>query len=109
MHNQGIVTERIYQSLRPQMGSLQQSLSQRLAQIETTDKSAERELQSRLMKRMTAVKKARLAMMLREGLLSEDSHRELNEILDKEFQVMQRESTSGPALRGCSEEINKST
>jgi CPA1 family monovalent cation:H+ antiporter len=85
LRGQGLVTEGVYHALKPQMESLHKELSGQLSRLDMTDREVDRELKTRITSHLIAVKKARLAMLLREGLLSDDTHRQISESLNEEL------------------------
>ncbi len=94
LRNQGMVTERVYNALRPALARSQEELSHLLSELDVTDQDADRQLKTRMLYHLIAVKKARSATLLREGLLSEETWRELNEAMDEELADLQDEATS---------------
>ncbi|MFN0084783.1 MAG: Na+/H+ antiporter [Blastocatellia bacterium] len=85
LRNQGLVTEPVYSALRPELARSQEELSRRLSELVVSDLDADLQLKTRMLRHLIATKKARLAMLLRDGLLTEETWRELNESLDEEL------------------------
>ncbi|RMG52004.1 MAG: Na+/H+ antiporter [Acidobacteria bacterium] len=91
LHQRGMITDSVYQALRQSISEQQQQLNHRLAQLGATDRTIEREQQRRLQRYLIDVKKARLAELLREGVISEASYHELHAQLDEEVAALQSE------------------
>lgn len=91
LRHRGMITDAIYQALRRSLSEQQQRLSHQLAQLGAADRIIEREQQRRLQRYLIDVKKARLAELLREGVLSEASYHELHAQLDEEAAALQSE------------------
>lgn len=85
LRGQGLVTERIYHAIQPELEYRREALSHRLSQFELTDQEVDIELKNRMLRHLVAVKKARLATLLHEGLLSEDTYQELIQRLDTDL------------------------
>lgn len=92
MHNRGMITERIYQSMNPEMKARQDELSTRLAELDETDRALEDHHRKRVSEHLINVRKARIQVLLREGLLAEDTHRVLNERLDEQLAGMHKDA-----------------
>jgi CPA1 family monovalent cation:H+ antiporter len=90
LRDRGLVTERVHQALRPGLVRSQEELSQRLQQLNVTDRLFEQQRQRRVQEHLISVKKARLAVLLREGMLAEETYRVLNDRLDEEL-ILQRD------------------
>jgi CPA1 family monovalent cation:H+ antiporter len=99
LHDQGLVTERVYSELRPMLERSREELSQRLSGLDIADHDADLQLKTRMMRHLIAVKKARSTTLLREGLLSEETWRELNETLDEDLAGLLDDSTLTEALK----------
>ncbi|MEP7271924.1 MAG: Na+/H+ antiporter [Acidobacteriota bacterium] len=97
LRDQGLMTERVHQALRPSLAQRQKELSQRLKELDVTDREVDQQLKNRILRHLIAVKKARLATLLREGLLSEEASREVNEALDEDLARLQSEPASTEA------------
>jgi monovalent cation:H+ antiporter, CPA1 family len=85
MRTQGVVSERVYQAIQPGLENRRDELSRRLVQCGLTDQEVDADLKDKMVRHLIAVKKARLASLLREGLLSDDTYQELIQTLDKEL------------------------
>lgn len=85
MHLKGLVTETVFQNLAPQHTARCAELSQQLARLNSSDGTLIQHQQSRLHEHLLNVKKSRLSVLLREGLLDEETHRTLQERLDEEM------------------------
>ncbi len=97
LRDQGLMTERVHQALRPSLAQRQKELSHRLSELDVTDREVDQQLKNRMLRHLIAVKKARLATLLREGLLSEEAFREVNEALDEDLACLQSEPASPEA------------
>jgi CPA1 family monovalent cation:H+ antiporter len=84
LRSRGTVAEPLYHKLRAELTQSQQELSERLAALDVEGRALERH-QRRLRHHLLNEKKARLALLLREGLLSEEAYQELNLKLDQEL------------------------
>jgi CPA1 family monovalent cation:H+ antiporter len=99
LRDQGLITERVYQAIQPELENRREALSRRLSQFDLTDQEADIELKNRMLRHLVAVKKARLAGLLHEGLLSEEAYHELNQRLDTDLTQSPGEFASSPAQR----------
>ncbi len=97
LRGQGLVTERVYQAIQPELEHRRESLSRRLSQFDLTDQEVDIELKNRMLRHLIAVKKARLAGLLHEGLLSEETYQELIQTLDADLTQSPGEFVSSPA------------
>jgi CPA1 family monovalent cation:H+ antiporter len=93
LRNRGMVAESLYQKLRADLARTQQELNERLAALDIGNRAAEQQ-QHRLQLHLIKEKKARLALLLREGLLSEEAYQELNVKLDEDLARLQREAAT---------------
>jgi CPA1 family monovalent cation:H+ antiporter len=91
MRSQGMVTEHIYQSLQTAASHSQEALTRQLSELQIANQALERQQLSRIQRRLADVKKARLAELLREGILSEATYDTLSEQLDRELAASQNE------------------
>jgi hypothetical protein len=94
LRSQGLITERVYRALQPALARSQEELSHRLSDLDVADRDVDRQLRNQTSRHLIAAKKARLTTLLRDGLLSEETWRELNEAMDEELADLQDESTS---------------
>jgi len=94
LRRQGLVTERLYQALQTPLSRSHQELSQHLAQLDAAYQAVEQQQHRRLQRHLIDVKKARLAELQREGILSEPAYRELNQQLDENLAALQNEPAS---------------
>jgi len=92
MSERGMVAGQIYQQLRPEFSASLERLRFEIKKIDDTDPALERSLKDRIRRHLLDVKKARLAMLLREGLLTEESFRELSHQLDQEMAALASEA-----------------
>lgn len=97
LRGQGLVTERVYQAIQPELEHRREALSRRLSQFDLTDQEVDSELKNRMLRHLIAVKKARLATLLHEGLLSEDTYQDLIQTLDSDLTQSPGEFASTPA------------
>ena len=86
---EGSLTEALYQTIRQRLSESREALKSRLAEVDVTEKGLLQQQLRRIERHLVDVKKARLAELQRDGLLSEASHRELNERLDEELATLQ--------------------
>ena len=91
LREKGMVTERVYQALRPPLTESQQRLRQELQHLDEAKEPLDCSFQDSMLRHLVAVKKARLATLLREGLLSQESFHELSQKLDQELASMDKE------------------
>lgn len=91
LRGRGMVTERLYQMIRTHLSQSNQELSQRLAQLDVTERVLEQQQLSRIQRHLVDVKKARLTELLREGMLSEATYHELNEQLNQNLAAIPSE------------------
>lgn len=99
LHKQGLVTERVYQALQPELEQRRTDLAHRLSQFQLTEQQLDGELEERMLRHLIAVKKARLATLLGEGLLSEETYQELSQTLDQELTQSPSEAASSSVAR----------
>ncbi len=85
LRKRGLVTEHLYQTLRERLSQSYQDVSQRLAQVDVTDRELEQQQLSRVQQHLLDVKRSRLSELHREGVLSETAYYELTAQLDREF------------------------
>lgn len=85
LHQQGLITKRIYSALKPQLEHTHETLSQQIAQFDGTASAFERQQQQRLREHLVNVKKARLLALRRDGLLSETAYEKISETLSEEL------------------------
>jgi Na+:H+ antiporter len=90
LRNQGMVSEQVYQTLHTDLTQSQHELSHRLGELDAGSHIVEQQ-QRRMQRCLINEKKARLALLLREGLLSEEAYQELNMKLDEEMARLQGE------------------
>jgi monovalent cation:H+ antiporter, CPA1 family len=90
LRNQGMVPEQVYQALHADLTWSQHELSRRLEKLDAGSHVVE-EQRRRLQRHLIDEKKARLASLLREGLLSEEAYQELNVKLDEDLARLQGE------------------
>ena len=87
------MVEPLYQKLRAELAAAQEDLGARLAALDVDGRALEQQ-QRRLQRHLLNEKKARLALLLREGLLSEEAYQELNLKLDKDLAGLQKEDVT---------------
>jgi len=93
LRSRGTITDRIYEQLRTTLIQLQENLSRRLVQSGLSGRDLHHEQLLRVQKHLIDVKKARLAQLRQEGILSETALHELINQLDEELGDIQ----TGPA------------
>jgi CPA1 family monovalent cation:H+ antiporter len=93
LRNRGAVVEPLYQKLRAELAAAQEDLGARMASLDVDGRALERQ-RRRLQRHLLNEKKARLAILLREGLLSEEAYQELNLKLDKDLAGLQEEDVT---------------
>jgi Na+:H+ antiporter len=90
LRSRGMVAEEVYQTLRADLTQSQHELSRRLGELDAGSHVVEQQ-RRRLQHHLINEKKARLASLLREGLLSEEVYQELNVKLDEDMARLQGE------------------
>jgi hypothetical protein len=88
LRSRGIVAEDVYRALHADLTQSQHELRQRLGELGAGNHVIEQQ-RRRLQHRLINEKKARLASLLREGLLSEEAYQELNVKLDEDLAKLQ--------------------
>jgi CPA1 family monovalent cation:H+ antiporter len=96
MRNRGAVIEPLYRKMRDGLERTQQDLSERLVALDLEGVALEMQ-ERRLRQHLLNEKKARLFLLVREGLLSERTHQELNKKLDEELADLSAHIYSSPA------------
>lgn len=96
LRNRGMVTERVYQKLSDSLEQSRQQLREKIELMDVGIEEIEQQQILRVERHLINEKKARLALLLREGLISESAHLELNEKLDEQLAQIY-ESGSNPA------------
>jgi CPA1 family monovalent cation:H+ antiporter len=79
----GGLTDKLYRKLRDSLAESHDDLGVRLAELEAQDHVLEREQERRILDHLTDVRRARLAELVREGLVSEAAYEELRRRLDQ--------------------------
>ncbi len=93
LRGQGLVTARVYEAMKPKLEQAHESLSEQLAQFGGGTPAFEQQQQQRLQEHLVNVKKARLLVLMREGLLSEEVYQQISEKLDEEIRQLQESRT----------------
>jgi CPA1 family monovalent cation:H+ antiporter len=83
LRSRGMITERVYQTLRGELIESQQNLHQKATELGTVEKVVEDELIRRIRHRLTDVRKARFRELLREGILTSSVYEELEQQLNE--------------------------
>jgi CPA1 family monovalent cation:H+ antiporter len=91
LRNRGMVTESLYQNLRADLAETMQGLGEQLAALDVGNRAAQQQ-QHRLQRHLINEKKARLALLLGEGLLSEEAYQELSMKMDEDLARLQFEA-----------------
>jgi len=94
LRSQGRVAERIYERLRQKIVKAHDDLKAQLTSLGPTDLALEQQQVNRIHRRLIDVKKARLAELLHEGLLSESTYDDLTKQLDEELAATQASTAS---------------
>jgi Sodium/hydrogen exchanger family len=96
LRNRGMVVEQVYQTLHADLSRSQHELSRRLEELDAGG-DVEEEQRRRLQHHLINEKKASLASLLREGLLSEEVYQELSVKLDEDLTKLPgKRATSSP-------------
>ncbi len=95
MRNRGMVTERVYRKLRDSLEQSRQQLREQIEKMDVGIEEIEQQQIRRVERHLINEKKARLTLLLREGLISESVNLELNEKLDQ--QLAQTDEEISPA------------
>ena len=78
----GLITDRVYQTLRNELDGSQQHLRRRASELGDVDQALEVQQIRRIRRHLTSVKKARFQELVREGILTNAAYEQLNEQLD---------------------------
>jgi Na+:H+ antiporter len=84
LRDQGMVGEEIYATLRPTLMDQREGARLEVARYNKAGSALTESILKGTRQRLSDVKKARLASLLREGLISRDAFSQLTEIVDKE-------------------------
>jgi CPA1 family monovalent cation:H+ antiporter len=79
----GMITEQVYTALRDEVASSQEKLRERAAEVGGVERIVEREQINRIRRHLADVRKARFRELLREGILTNAVHEELEQQLDQ--------------------------
>ena len=101
LRDQGLVTHRVWQSLREGLAKSREELSERIAKLDETEQMQQQ--LHRIQRHLIDRKKARLNELLREGMISESSFNELKIGFDKELAAAQDASVSVEAGKAGTE------
>lgn len=82
LRDQGLATGQVYEAFLPTLLKQREQALNQLASFDQTGIAAD--LHKRTGSRLNAVKKARLSVLMREGLLSQEAYRKLTEEIDQE-------------------------
>jgi hypothetical protein len=88
LRNRGVITTRIYDDLKVELSEAHRSLSGRLSQLDKVEKAVERQQEERIRLHLAGVKKARLNELLHEGIITDDVHREVSGLIDRELAAL---------------------
>ncbi|HEY7544971.1 MAG TPA: Na+/H+ antiporter, partial [Blastocatellia bacterium] len=102
LRDQGLVTDRVWQSLREGLAKSREELSHRVAQLDEMEQAQQQHLR-RIRRHLIDRKKARLNQLFREGMISESSFNELKSDFDKEIATAQDTSVSVEAGKAGAE------
>jgi monovalent cation:H+ antiporter, CPA1 family len=93
LRQRGLITDRVCADLKAALAATQQALSEQLTNLGGARRAVEQQQEERIRHHLISVKKTRLAELLHEGILSEQSHIEASRLLDKEL----TENSQSPA------------
>jgi CPA1 family monovalent cation:H+ antiporter len=85
LRGQGVMTEHSYQAFRAGLAQAHQDVSQQLTQLDAASQVYKQQHLRRIQRHLIDRKKARLAELFREGMISEASHQELTRRLDEDL------------------------
>jgi hypothetical protein len=85
LRQRGLITDRVCDDLKAELAATQQTLSEQLTNLGGARRAVEQQQEERIRHHLISVKKTRLAELLHEGILSEQSHSEAGRFLDKEL------------------------
>lgn len=88
LRSRGAVAEPLYRKLRADLEQTQQELSMHLASLDIEGVALEQQ-ERRLRRHLLNEKKARLTLLAREGLLSQEAHQELSVKVDEDLARLQ--------------------
>lgn len=88
LRQRGTVTENAYRRLRSGLEEAERELHQRLSQFEAGEHALEQQCR-RIQRHLTHEKKARLATLFQEGIVSEPAYHHLSERLDRDLAGLQ--------------------
>ena len=91
LRTKGMVTEPIYQDMLATSSQSHEALTRQLTELQSANQELERRQRRLVERHLIDAKKTRLAELLRDGLLSEASHRALGRQLDEEAAVARAE------------------
>lgn len=97
LRGRGLVTAHLYQPLHSQLEQTRQELSRRIEQLEVGEQ-VERQQMRYLHRHLINEKKTRLALLLREGLISEPVYQELLQVLDDQLAQLSGEEFPADAM-----------
>lgn len=90
LRQRGAVTEAAYKKLRPDLEQAERELHDRLSQFEAGEHALERQCR-RIQKHLIHEKKARLATLLQEGIVSDSAYQQLTENLNRDLAELHEE------------------
>jgi monovalent cation:H+ antiporter, CPA1 family len=85
LRQRGLITARVYDDLKAELTTTQQVLSEQMTSLGGTQRAVEQQQEERIRHHLISVKKTRLAELLHEGILSEQSHNEAGRLLNQEL------------------------
>jgi CPA1 family monovalent cation:H+ antiporter len=100
LRNRGALTTQVYDDLKAEFSEANQSLVQRLAQLEQVERAVERQQEERIRHHLASVKKARLNELLSEGIITDEVHGEVRRLIDRELAAAPSEH-SGSKSESC--------
>ena len=93
MRQRGLITDRVCDDLKAELAATQQTLIEQLTSLGGARRAVEQQQEERIRHHLISVKKTRLAELMHEGILSEQSHSEAGRSLDQEL----TENSQSPA------------
>jgi hypothetical protein len=91
LRNRGMITMRVHDDLKAELSEAHQGMSERLSQLDKVEKAVERQQEKRIRLHLAGVKKARLNELLHEGIITDDVHREVSGLIDRELATVNNE------------------
>lgn len=93
LRNDGLLTSRVYEGLKASLSDKCGELNDQLAQLEGAEGAVEIQQQARIRRHLINFKKARIAELLQEGILSDTAFGEVSRKIDHDLADLQKEHT----------------